>query len=120
MTQPTRAAQRVNRLHRRSGHLWRGLAYIERNPVRAHLCASDWEWRWSSAGARCGGGDPSGLLDLVAWTRDTDYPAWRRILERSDKEVVVARAALRRRRQVLQPRLDSEQKDYFFTRLRPH
>jgi putative transposase len=102
-------AQYINRLHGRSGHLWqdrfyscpldephfwRAVAYIERNPVRAHLCSSAWEWRWSSAGAHCGGGHPSGLLDSATWTREMDDATWRRVLEQSDNEVVLTRLRL--------------------------
>jgi putative transposase len=94
-------AQYVNRMHRRSGHLWqdryyscpldpahfwRALAYTECNPVRAHLCRNAYEWRWSSAGAHCGGEDPSGLLDLEAWNRDMGAVQWRRELECADDE----------------------------------
>jgi putative transposase len=102
-------AQYVNRLHRRSGHLWqdrfyccpldqghfwRALAYIERDPIRAHLCSRAWEWRWSSAGAHCGPGDPWGLLDLTAWTCEMECSAWRKILQRSDDKTVVTRLRL--------------------------
>ncbi len=92
--------QYVNRMHRRSGHLWqdryysctldlahfwRALAYIERNPVRAHLCSDPCEWRWSSAAAHCGGPDPSGLLDLESWNQDMDAAQWRRELDCDDE-----------------------------------
>jgi len=102
-------AQYVNRLHGRSGHLWqdrfyscplddvhllRALAYIERNPVRAKLCSKAWEWRWSSAAAHCAGGDPSGLLDPVAWCRDMDPREWRRILSKSDEPDLLTRVRL--------------------------
>lgn len=94
-------AQYVNRMHGRRGHLWqdryyscpldlahfgRALAYIECNPVRVHLCRNAYEWRWSSAGAHCGGEDPSGLLDLVSWKHDMDVAQWRRKLECADDE----------------------------------
>jgi putative transposase len=94
-------AQYVNRMHRRSGHFWqdryfsctldlayfwRALAYVERNPVRAHLCNKAYEWRWSSAGAHCGGEDPSGLLDLASWKHDMDSTQWHQELECADEE----------------------------------
>jgi putative transposase len=93
--------QYVNRMHARSGHLWqeryysctldlayfwRALAYVERNPVRAHLCGQAYEWRWSSAGAHCGGDDSSGLLDLASWKQDMDAAQWRQQLERTDDD----------------------------------
>jgi putative transposase len=102
-------AQYVNRLHRRSGHLWqdrfyscpldyahfwRALAYVERNPVRAHLCERAWQWRWSRAAAHCGADDPSGLLDMAAWHRDMDTARWRQILDRSDVDRLLPRLRL--------------------------
>jgi len=99
-------AQYINRLHGPSGqlwqdrfyscplddvHLWRALACVERNPVRAHLCSHAWEWRWSSAAAHCAHGDPSVLLNLASRTRGMDYPTWRRVLDQSDDEVIVTR-----------------------------
>jgi putative transposase len=94
-------AQYVNHLHGRSGHLWqdrffscpldlahfwRALAYVERNPVRAHLCRKAWRWRWSSAAAHCGGEDPSGLLDMASWKHDMDVTQWRQDLERFEDD----------------------------------
>jgi putative transposase len=94
-------AQYVNRLHRRCGHVWqnrffscpldrdhvwRVLAYVERNPVRARLCRRAWQWRWSSAAAHCGGSDPTELLDLVSWEQEIDATKWRRRLERPDDD----------------------------------
>jgi len=102
-------AQYINRLHGRSGHLWqdrfyscplddvhlwRALAYVEGNPVRARLCSKAWEWRWSSAAAHCGAPDPSGLLDLAAWHHDMDLREWRRILDESDQDDLLKRVRL--------------------------
>jgi putative transposase len=36
-------------------HLWQAMAYIERNPVRAHLVAQAEEYAWSSARLRLAG-----------------------------------------------------------------
>jgi putative transposase len=71
-------AQAFNRRHGRDGHLFQGryravliesdehlltaLAYVVRNPVRAGMCASPGEWRWSSQSAL--GERPPGLLAL--------------------------------------------------------
>ena len=55
------------------------LLYVERNPVRAGLCREAWQWRWSSAGARCGGEDLSGLLEMASWEREMDAAKWRRL-----------------------------------------
>ena len=97
-------AQHVNRLHGRSGHvwqnrffscpldqehLWRVLAYVERNPVRARLCRKAWQWRWSSAAAHCDDDDPSGLLDMASWEREMDPARWRRMLERPDDDRLI-------------------------------
>ncbi|HSW01347.1 MAG TPA: transposase [Sedimentisphaerales bacterium] len=102
-------AQYVNRMHRRHGHfwqdrffscplddvhLWRALAYVERNPVRARLCAKAWEWRWSSAAAHCGDTDPSGLLDLPVWRREMSPSEWRRILCESDEDELLTQVRL--------------------------
>ncbi|MGH3111478.1 MAG: transposase [Gaiellaceae bacterium] len=72
-------AQEFNRRHHRVGHLFQGryravlvendehlltvLAYVVRNPVRAGMCASPREWRWSSQAAALGEHSP-GLLAL--------------------------------------------------------
>ena len=54
----------INRLHKRSGHLWQNrfyscalddkhvvaaMRYVEENPVRAKLCRAPWAYEWSSA-----------------------------------------------------------------------
>ena len=100
-----RYTQYVNRLHRRSGHLWQNrfyscalderhavaaLRYIEQNParqgaagaspVRARLCRVPWSYDWSSAAAHVGEGDPWELLDLAAWRRDWTGEEWKRML----------------------------------------
>ena len=97
-------AQYVNRLHGRSGHLWQNrffscpidqehvwqvLVYVERNPVRARLCRKAWQWAWSSAGAHCGGDDPSGLLDIASWEQEVTPTKWRRMLERPEDDRLV-------------------------------
>jgi REP element-mobilizing transposase RayT len=48
-------------------HLWRALAYVERNPVRAGMVGEAAEYRWSSAAAHLSGEDPDGVLDLEWW-----------------------------------------------------
>jgi putative transposase len=75
-------AQYVNRLHRRSGHLWQNrfysnpldeehcllaMRYVERNPIRAGLCRVARRYLWSSAATHCGEKDKTGLLDLSGW-----------------------------------------------------
>ena len=104
-----RHAQYVNRLHRRSGHLWQNrfyscaldekravaaLRYIEQNPVRAKMYRVPWTYDWSSAAAHVGEGDPWGLLDLGRWTRDWTTAEWERMLREGLDEREVG--ALRR------------------------
>lgn len=91
--------QYVNRLHGRSGHLWQGrfyscpldethlwraVAYVERNPVRAGLVRRAWRWPWSSAAAHVG--ESAGarekaaatdLLDMKWWAREWTAARWR-------------------------------------------
>jgi putative transposase len=101
--------QYVNRLHRRSGHLWqnrfyscaldevhlwRALCYIERNPVRAGLVRRAWDYPWSSAGAHTGGADVSGPLDLAEWARLWTPDKWRAELRSPEDAQGVSRIRL--------------------------
>ena len=104
-----RYTQYINRLHRRSGHLWqsrffscpldkvhawRALCYVERNPVRAKLVRVAWRYAWSSASAHVGGCDPTGLLDLAAWGRQWREGQWRESLRQPEDETAVSRLRL--------------------------
>ena len=60
-------------------HLWKALAYVERNPVRAAMVVSAQDYPWSSAAAHLCGEDPSGLLDMEWWRREAP-PEWYQIL----------------------------------------
>jgi len=51
-------------------HLWAALAYVDRNPVRAHMVAVAGDYRWSSAAAHITGSDPDELLDAEWWARE--------------------------------------------------
>jgi REP-associated tyrosine transposase len=88
-------AQYINRMHDRSGHLWQSrfyscpldaphevaaVRYAERNPVRAQMVRSAWQYRWSSAATHVGEPDECGLLDLAKWRRRYGAAAWRKIL----------------------------------------
>ena len=92
-------AQTINALHGRSGHLWQGrfyscaldeahlwraLAYVERNPVRARLVRRAWRYGWSSAAAHAGGQDSSGLLDLRRWQQAWSADDWKQQLCQPD------------------------------------
>jgi len=88
--------QYVNRLHRRSGHLWQNrfyscpldephtwaaLRYVERNPVGAGLVRRAWRYPWSSAAAHVGeAADGAKLLDLAAWRAAWTPARWRAAL----------------------------------------
>ena len=102
-------AQYVNRMHRRSGHLWqdrffsctldpdhfqRVLVYVERNPVRARLAKKAWQWQWSSAPAHCGIEKKSELLDLSSWKQDIRFSRWKQKLERRDDEKLMKEIGL--------------------------
>jgi putative transposase len=67
-----RYAHRVSSRESWRGHLWQGrftsfvmdetyllatVRYVERNPVRAGLVMSPWDYRWSSAGGHLSGQD---------------------------------------------------------------
>ena len=62
-------AQRINRMHKQTGHLWQGryfsspldsnyfinsVRYVELNPVRAGMVPKAEDYEWSSAAAHCG------------------------------------------------------------------
>ena len=90
-------AQYLNRLHRRSGHLWQNrfyscptdeehsllaLAYIERNPVRAKLVRQAGGYPWSSAAAHLHGRDSSdGLLHPESFGRLPPAEEWAGFLQ---------------------------------------
>ncbi len=63
-------------------HLYRAIAYIEMNPVRAGLSQTPWEWRWSSAAAHCNprANDPILGRDWPQYFRYWDYEGWRESL----------------------------------------
>jgi putative transposase len=65
-------------------HLWRAMAYVERNPVRAHLAACAEDYEWSSARPRLEGrGD---MLHLTPWQAKYDGPRWQEALRSSIDE----------------------------------
>ncbi len=87
--------QYINRMHRRSGHLWqnrfyscaldevhtwRAMCYVERNPVRARMVRLAWRYPWSSAASHTGQQDDTGLLDLAAWSREWRPARWQKQL----------------------------------------
>jgi putative transposase len=98
--------QYINRLHRRSGHLWQNrfyscavagadlwaaLAYVDRNPVRARLVRLAWKYRWSSASAHLGQADPAGLISAGEWERLAAGIDYRALLARPEDMEVLCR-----------------------------
>ncbi len=67
---------------------------VERNPVRAKLARSAWDYAWSSAAAHTGGQDASGLLDLDAWAGEWTPGKWRAELKRPEDEALMSRLRL--------------------------
>ena len=62
------------------------MAYIERNPVRAGICARARDYEWSSARAHVDETSSAGFLDLRAWRDEYDGQSWERILEDTSNE----------------------------------
>jgi putative transposase len=72
-------------------HLWQAMAYVERNPVRAHLVDLPEIFPWSSAPARLGKADASALLDLSEWQAQYTREQWKRALQSSINEEAFGR-----------------------------
>ncbi|MGH9608492.1 MAG: transposase, partial [Bryobacteraceae bacterium] len=73
-------------------HLWRAMAYIERNPIRAGLCRRAADYPWSSARAHVREDSLGGLLHLDTWRRCYDARTWEGILDaNSDEEAFLQR-----------------------------
>ena len=102
-------SQYINRLHKRSGHLWQGrfyscalderhfwlaMRYVELNPVRAKLCRKPWRYEWSSAAAHIDGDTESELLDLSGWYKMISANQWREELADGVDEQQVDRLRL--------------------------
>jgi putative transposase len=66
--------------------LWDVLAYVELNPVRAHLVDSAADWKWSSARAHLTGTDETGLLDMTLWRAHFTPKSWADILRQKQQE----------------------------------
>jgi putative transposase len=61
-------------------HLWRAVAYVERNPVRAGVVEAASDYPWSSARAHLGEHPPPPLLHLGVWQTLYDPRQWRLVL----------------------------------------
>ena len=90
-----RYTQYINRMHKRSGHLWQGrfyscaldnahllyaMRYIERNPLRAKVCRQAWNYKWSSASAHIVEKKKNDLLDLKSWFKIMGGDDWKKLL----------------------------------------
>jgi putative transposase len=62
-----------------ASHLWRAVAYVERNPVRAGIVEHADCYRWSSAAVRLGSGGDE-FLDLKAWEAEYTASQWWSVL----------------------------------------
>lgn len=104
-----RYTQYINRLHGRSGHLWqnrfyscaldelhlwRALAYVERNPVRAGWVRRAWTYAWSSAAAHTGKAAAPPWLDMGLWTQTWQPAGWEQILRDREDEAMLGRIRL--------------------------
>jgi putative transposase len=65
-------------------HLWRAMAYVERNPVRAHLVSYAENYPWSSARLRVAA--QTDVIDLKPWQAKYDWPRWQEALRTSIEE----------------------------------
>jgi putative transposase len=87
----------INRLHRRSGHLWQNRfyscpldeqhltlvgRYVEQNPLRAGMVKEAVSYPWSSAAEHAGAREAHGLLSLQRWKQIAEPSDWRRVLAR--------------------------------------
>lgn len=69
-----------------AAHLWRAMAYVERNPVRARIVVQAGQYEWSSARIHLGLGGSPGLLDMSAWQAAYSPQRWNDVLETSVDE----------------------------------
>lgn len=67
-------------------NVWRALAYLERNPVRAGLAEQAELFPWSSAPAHYGIQSPPQWLNVGAWRSNWTPAQWRRILRASTED----------------------------------
>lgn len=128
--------QYINRMHRRSGHLWQNrfyscplgrrhyltaLRYVECNPVRARLHRLAWKYKWSSAAAHIGQGDPTGLIDTQQWANHSRGLNWKELLQeiQPDEEISHLRLHTHRGRPLASDSMMSKLEKKLGRRLRP-
>ena len=104
-----RYTQYINRMHKRSGHLWQGrfyscalddkglwlaAKYVELNPVRAKICRLPWQYKWSSAGAHIDPKAKSQMLNLSSWRKLISQKQWQNELNIAIDEAQIGRIRL--------------------------
>jgi putative transposase len=67
-----------------ASHLWRALAYVDQNPLRAGLVANVGAYRWSSAVAHLTEKDEFQLIDMRWWEATGAQKEWPRLLDCED------------------------------------
>ena len=87
-----RYTQYINRMHKRTGHLWEGrfyscaldergfwlaMKYVELNPVRAKVCRVPWKYEWSSSAAHVDEAAGADLLNMKSWKKMISAKEWR-------------------------------------------
>lgn len=95
-----RYAQYVNRKLQVRGHLWQGrfyscllddthlyraIRYVERNPVRAKIVKTAWEYKWSSAKEHAE--NERGIIKLDGLERISEIGDWKEYLGADDQEI---------------------------------
>jgi putative transposase len=99
-----RYAQHIHRRRKARGHLWQGrffscfmdsdhlyhaIRYVERNPVRAGIAATAWDYRWSSANVHAGLQDAdSGPISVNIKNFAVDNTQWREYLHAEDEQIL--------------------------------
>ena len=71
-------------------HLWKGLRYVELNPVRAGVVESPAQWRWSSAGAHCGSASSEEMLEMEQWRKRWTTAQWAAFLAEAESPIEIS------------------------------
>jgi putative transposase len=67
--------------------IWKVLAYVELNPVRAKLVKKPQDWKWSSACAHLTGMNETGLLNMELWDVLFSPLSWTAFLQQRQNEM---------------------------------
>ena len=65
-------------------HLYRGIRYVENNPVRANMVHGAWGYQWSSARQHIGL-ENKNVIELSAKYRNIDKKEWKDYLQENDE-----------------------------------